>query len=162
MVVVADTSPLTALLHIQQLHLLHQLYGCIFIPKAVAAELQTLQSFGYDVSFINDKSRYEIRQAADVQLIETLNQYLDAGEAEAIALAKEINADLLLIDEKSGKQYAQEWHIACKGVGVLIEAKANGLILLVKPLPDDLITNLGFRLSDKIYKLALQKAGEPY
>jgi predicted nucleic acid-binding protein len=48
--------------------------------------------------------------------------------------------------------------IACKGViGILIEAKIRGLIPLVKPMLDDLVNNLKFRLSDKIYKLALQK-----
>lgn len=51
MIVIADTSPVTALLHIKQLHLLNTLYGQIFIPSSVAAELDASISFGYDVSF---------------------------------------------------------------------------------------------------------------
>ena len=47
---------------------------------------------------------------------------------DTIALAKELNADLLFIDEKLGKQFAEAEHIACKGVvGILIEAKIKGL-----------------------------------
>ncbi len=72
-----------------------------------------------------------------------------------------MNADLLLIDEKIGKQFAEAENIPCKGVvGILIEAKKKGLLPLIKPLLDDLIINLKFRLSDKIYQLALKKAGE--
>lgn len=161
MVVVADTSPLTALLHVKYIDVLYPLYGQIFIPASVAAELNTLPSFGYDISFLKDQNKYVIRQASDTKFTEALSQFLDAGEAEAIALAKEIHADLLLIDEKLGKQFAEAENLSCKGVvGVLIEAKAKGLITFIKPLLDDLINNLKFRLSDSIYLLALQKAGE--
>lgn len=161
MIVVADTSPITALLHLKQIHLLGLLYGQVFIPVTVAAELNTLIAFGFDISFLMEKDKYIIRQASNTKLIQTLTQHLDAGEAEAIALAKELNADWLLIDEKLGKEFAEAEHIACKGVvGILIAAKKEGLLPLIKPLLDDLISNLKFRLSDKIYKLALLKAGE--
>lgn len=161
MIVVADTSPITALLHLQNIHLLESLYGPVFIPVSVANELNSLIAYGFDISFLEDKEKYIIRQAADTSFIKMLSVHIDAGEAEAIALAKELNADLLLIDEKLGKQYAEVEHITCKGVvGILIAAKNQGLLPMVKPLLDDLIQNLKFRLSDKIYKLALQKAGE--
>jgi len=55
MIVVADTSPITALLHIKHIHLLNILYGQIVIPLTVAAESNTLISFGYDVSFLQQK-----------------------------------------------------------------------------------------------------------
>jgi len=161
MIVVADTSPLTALLHLKQLSLLATLYGEIYIPFIVAEELQTLVQFGYDISFLNDKERYIIRKATDILFMQDLRERLDEGEIEAIALAKELKADLLLIDERLGKQFAEQEHITCKGViGVLIEAKQKGLIPLLKPLLDDLIHNLHFRLSDYIYQLALNKANE--
>ena len=93
--------------------------------------------------------------------IKGLSEILDPGEAEAIALAKEINADLLLIDEKLGKELATKENIPCKGViGILIEAKAKGLVTKVKPLFDELINNLKFRISERVYRLALDKAGE--
>src|SRR4051794_6638506 len=100
MIVVADTSPLTALLHLKQLSLLETLYGEVYIPYAVAEELQTLIQFGYDLSFLKDTERYIIRKVTDVLFIQALNEHLDKGEVEAIALAKELKADLLLIDER--------------------------------------------------------------
>lgn len=161
MIVVADTSPVTALLHIKQVSMLTRLYGQVFIPSTVAAELKTLISFGYDLSFLKEDDNYIVRKASDNEFIEKLSLHLDTGEAEAIALAKELHADLLLIDEKLGKQYAEAEHINCKDVvGILIQAKLKGLLPQVKPLLGDLINNLKFRLSDKIYRLALEKAGE--
>jgi uncharacterized protein len=52
---------------------------------------------------------------------------LDKGEAEAIALATEISADVLLIDEKEGRSFARQANLTVRGVlGVLIRAKASG------------------------------------
>lgn len=161
MVVVADTSPLTALLHLSRLQLVLQLYGTVYLPPAVVAELKTLPAFGYDISFLSNSKAFVVRAAADADRVRQLSEELDAGEAEAIVLATELRADLLLIDERLGKEVATAAGITCKGVvGLLIDAKESGLIPLVKPLLDDLVQNLKFRLSDKIYRLALQKAGE--
>lgn len=161
MVVVADTSPIAALLHINKLNLLYKLYGTVFIPETVSIELKSLTQFGYDISFLKKTDIYIIRKAKNNILIKKLSLHLDEGEAEAIALAKELNADLLIIDEKLGKQFATAEDINCKGVvGILIEAKQHNMIQSVKPFLDDLINNLKFRLSEKIYNAALKKAGE--
>jgi predicted nucleic acid-binding protein len=161
MVVVADTSPIAALLHLNLIHLLNILYGQVFIPSGVAEELKSLVTFGYDISFLQEREKYIIRKASDTKFMQALGEQLDMGEAEAIALAKEIKADLLLIDERIGKDIAETHNINCKGVvGTLIEAKKQGLIQLIGPLLDDLVLNLKFRLSKKIYLLALKKADE--
>ncbi len=52
MIVVADTSPITALLHLQLIHFLASLYGPVFIPVTVAGELNSLTGFGFDISFL--------------------------------------------------------------------------------------------------------------
>lgn len=161
MIVVADTSPLTALLHLNRLQLLMDLYGSVYIPVSVANEMKDLIPFGYNVSFLNDKSSFHVKEATDKKLMQKFMSVLDAGEAEAIVLAKELNADLLLIDEKLGKEIAEGENIKCKGViGLLIEAKTKKLIPQPRPLLDDLRNNLKFRISNAIYKLALEKAGE--
>ena len=161
MVVVADTSPLTALLHLRQMQLLPQLYGIVYLPEAVAAELNILITFGYDISFLQNTAVFVIKPVTDQSRVQQISQQLDKGEAEAIVLAIEIGAGLLLIDEKLGKNVAQAAGIRCLGVvGLLIEAKSKGLISQIKPLLDDLVQNLNFRLSEKIYLLALNKAGE--
>jgi predicted nucleic acid-binding protein len=108
----------------------------------VAEELTSLSNYGFDLSFLEDNIHYIIREALNRKFIKSLSEHLDAGEAEAIALAKELKADLLLIDEKLGKQFAEAENIMCKGaVGVLIEAKSKGFIPLLKPLLDDLVNN---------------------
>lgn len=161
MLVIADASPLTALLHLRKLSLLSDLYNQVYIPTSVLKEMEELVAFGYDISFLNDISKYTIRTATDIGLIKELSTVLDAGEAEAIALAKELEADLLLIDEKLGKDLAVKQGIKCKGViGLLIDAKAAGLIPQLRPLLEDLINNLKFRISRTVYELALKKTDE--
>lgn len=161
MIVVADASPVTALLHLKRLHLLTDLYNSIIIPKAVSEELVSLRSFGYDISFLQMHDKFQILSTADIKYQNQLLEMLDAGEAEAIALAKELKADWLLIDEKLGKKIAASENIPCKGVvGVLLEAKEKGFIPEIKPLLDILLTDLGFRLSPAIIKIALDKSGE--
>jgi predicted nucleic acid-binding protein len=54
MVVVADTSPLTALIHLNKLYLVRMLYGKVYIPSIVAAELNSLVGFGDDISFLKE------------------------------------------------------------------------------------------------------------
>ncbi len=61
MIVVADTSPITALLHIKQVQLLNKLYGQVIVPLTVAAELNTLISFGFDISFLKETDKYIVR-----------------------------------------------------------------------------------------------------
>ena len=83
------------------------------------------------------------------------------GEAEAIALSLEINADVLLIDEIKGRREAAGRGIEVTGlIGVLLDAKKAGLIELVKPEIDRLVTEACFWLSPQLISTALRKAGE--
>ena len=66
-----------------------------------------------------------------------MNNELDIGEAEAIALAVEIQADQVLIDERRGRLVASRLNLRYTGIlGILVEAKSQGLIAEVKPLLD--------------------------
>lgn len=54
---------------------------------------------------------------------------MDLGEREAIALAHSLNADLLLIDESSGRAEARRRGLRVTGtLGILLTAAENGLI----------------------------------
>ena len=90
-----------------------------------------------------------------------LKHDLDHGEAEAIALAKEIKADLILLDERAARKIAKSLSLKILGtVGVLIKAKQTENIDSLKVVLDVLRNQAQFRISDSLYELALQSVGE--
>ena len=93
--------------------------------------------------------------------MESRRDFLDEGEACAITLAQQIHADLLLIDEKKGRAEAEQAGLKFIGlVGVLVEAKWRGVILLIRPLLDQLIVEAGFRLASSLRSAVLREVGE--
>lgn len=104
-----------------------------------------------------------MRQANRIETIATLenNHLLDRGEAEAIALALELKAEELLIDERLGRREANRLGVPIIGVlGILLVAKRRTLINAVQPVVDALISKAGFRVSLQLYEQVLQAAGE--
>lgn len=153
MVVVSDTSPITALLTIGQLELLRQLFGEVVIPPAVRVELER----GHP-SF---PDWLQVRQVRDQTLASAYERFVDRGEAEAIALAQELNADRLLIDERKGRRLAQEAGIPVLGlVGVVLLAKQGGLISSARNLLEQLDREAGFYLTSELKEEALKSVRE--
>lgn len=158
MVVISDTSVITNLIQLNQLSLLNQLFGQIIIPQKVFDELAKIPNQTETIDGVN---WIKIKQISDINLFQKLIKRLDPGEAEAIVLAVELKADALLIDEKKGRKIAQEYGIIITGLlGILIEAKKEGLINDVKPILDRLIFETGFRISPKLYQDILEKVNE--
>ena len=159
--VVSNTSPLTNLAAIGQLKLLHRLFGHVEIAQAVWDELNANgRSWpGRDeVARASWIARQTVKSGA---LIRALRRDLDPGESESIALALELGADLILLDEHDGRRLAQQQGLKPMGVvGVLLLAKQRGLLPLIRPELDALRTDAGFWLGDGVYQLALQKARE--
>lgn len=163
MIVVSDTSPLSSLAVVGHLSLLQQIYGKVIVPTAVATELAATGAEDVRVTDVLTLTWIETQQVANQTLVETLQneRQLDLGESEAIALALELNADELLIDERLGRREAKRLGLPIIGVlGVLLVAKHRGLIPAVKPVMDDLISQAGFRISDRLYADILQATGE--
>ncbi len=107
MIVVSDTSPISALFRIGELHLLPQLYGEIIVPFAVMGELLELEKSGVDIGLIKQATWLVSIKVKEQKQVDHLLLDLDVGEAEAIILAKELNADWLLIDESKGRKHAK-------------------------------------------------------
>lgn len=98
---------------------------------------------------------------ASDQAARILRATLDPGEAEAIALALELQADLILIDERDGRSAAERAGLRVTGVlGVLLRAKSHGHVESVSQELEALRTRAKFFLSAKLEQLILESAGE--
>jgi len=161
MIIVSNTSPLTNLAAIGQFELLHCLYSDIHIADGVWGELNAGGQCwpGRDeVAEAKWIHRHSIQNQA---LVTALQQNLDWGEAESIALALELHADLTLLDEQEGRHTAKRFGLHVVGVvGILLEAKTKGLIATMHPHLDALRLNAGFYLSERVYQHALTLADE--
>lgn len=161
MIIVSNTSPISNLIIIGEITLLQQIYPKVLIPPTVHSELTRLPTLQLSMISLLETGWLEIKVPANLQLLDTLNQVLDSGEAEAIALAIELSADRLLIDERLGRSVASSYGLKLRGLlGILINAKQQGLIPVLKPMLDRLINQAGFRVSQMLYDRTLQEVGE--
>lgn len=162
MIVVADSSVLIGLSSIGQLHLLKVLLNEeILIPSAVWSEVVEQGGGRPGANQIKSSAWISVRKVNDSDLLRLLKKDLDAGESEAIALAKEIKAKLILLDERDARRIAQSLSLKTLGtVGVLIKAKQTGTIESLQEKLDALRDQAKFRISDSIYAIALESVGE--
>ncbi len=158
MIIVSDTSVITYLIQIEQLLILKYLFGELIISKKVKEELSKVRG---QLEVIESMKWIKIEQITNQKLYSEIEQKLDAGEAESIVLAIELEADFLLIDEKKGRKIAEKLGIRITGLlGILIEAKNENLLPTIKPVLDKLIYEIGFRISPKLYQDILKRVGE--
>jgi predicted nucleic acid-binding protein len=128
MIVIADATPLHYLILIHQAELLPRLFDRVLIPPAVFDELQHVETpdsvrhwIGHPPVWLRIQS---LRAAPDPSL-----NYLDVGEREAIALAEEIHADQLLLDEVEARREAARRNLTFIGtLGVLREGARRELL----------------------------------
>lgn len=147
--VVTDTTCLIALDKLGRLDILPALFD-VHAPEAVAAE------FGHRPPWLTVTSVDEVEVVALRSL-----RALDLGEAEAIVLAQTLPDARLLLDDARGRATAHALGFRVTGTGgVLVEAKAAGLVPLVRPLLDALRTVHDFRLGDPVYEALVRRAGE--
>ena len=153
MIIVSDTSPLTALLTVGEDQLLTKLFDEVVIPVAVRDELLR-----------NHARLPDWLRVANVQNVAQVDKYcqlVDAGEAEAIELALELHADRVLMDERKGRKLAIQEGVAVIGLlGVVLLAKRKGFIPSARKLLARLDHEAGMYLAPDIRDTALKTVGE--
>jgi predicted nucleic acid-binding protein len=122
MIVVADASPLNYLIQINCDTILPKLYERVFVPATVIEELRHTSAPLTVAAWLHQMPEWiDVRVVSGKQ--DAALEVLDPGEREAIQLAEEQHADLLLIDERHGRLEAKRRGIATTGtLGVLLAA----------------------------------------
>ena len=109
---------------------------------------------------VKDIPGFVVTVPKHVEAIRVSKQNLDLGETEAIALALELKAAILL-DEWLGREAAHRLGLDTSGtLGVLVRAKNRGLIPELRPLIARLRDEINFHLAPRIVDEALMAAGE--
>lgn len=130
MVVISDTSPLTALLQAGHEELLRGLFGHVVIPPSVLREL--LCAHSELPSWLGVLTPQMIPSSV-------ARAGLGLGETEAIALAMELRPDALLMDERLGRRIAMQHGLPVTGLlGIIVLAKKRRLITEVAPVIKEL------------------------
>jgi predicted nucleic acid-binding protein len=154
---VSNSSPLILLAKCGRLDLLRGVYGLLVVPPAVKDEVVAPPPrAGAEIQVL---SWLRVQAPGDSDLLRSLKDDLDLGEAEAVALAFELQ-EAVILDDRPARRRARSLGLAVTGTaGVLVVAKQRGIVSVVHPLLDELRA-AGLRLGDEAYQAVLEAAGE--
>lgn len=160
LIVVSDTSPIRALVHVQQQSVLGALFDRVVIPPAVETELRA-SSFRVKPVDARALPNVEVRAPTDTARVMKLRSRLGPGESEALALAVELRPAAVLMDEAVGRRVAEELGLVPLGViGLLCRAKRVGILPAVRPILDRLESEIGFAIGAELKTAALREVDE--
>jgi len=160
MIVVSDSTILIGLVKIGKLDLLKETFSKVYIPEEVFKEVVERGKGKPGSKVIKEAVWIEPKPVKDKIQVAFLLGSLEKGEAEVLVLARELEADLILLDEEKARKSAVIAGFEIMGLlGLFILAKNLGLIHEVRPLVDELMIKK-FRIGDKIIEQTLKKAGE--
>lgn len=161
MIVVCNATPLIGLASINRFDLLPKLFGQINISQAVYNEAVVVgRSEGGAKDEITAATWIKTISVHDKLAVDVLLDEMDLGEAETIVLARELQADLVLMDEKKGRRKLAQMGLTKIGtVGILLKAKQEGLLPQIAP---DLLKlrKQGFSISQPVIDEVLKEARE--
>lgn len=147
--IISDTSCFIILTRIDELDLLHKVYGQIITTLDIATEYGDPLPEWVEIAAVADKYKQQL-----------LEMQIDKGESSAIALALETPGSTVILDDYKARKIADQLGIMFTGtLGVIIKAKLKGVIPSVKPLLEK-IKMTDFRLSLDIELQALKEANE--
>jgi predicted nucleic acid-binding protein len=156
-VIVSDTSPIRYLVLTGEADLLRKLYARILIPQAVYDELQRLQTPDAVRAWAQAAPAWmEVIPETSPATASSVSSSLDSGERAAIALALDLKADLLLMDERAGAREARRLGLTVTGtLGILVRAAELGFVKLGSAL--DKLQQTNFRVApEMIQELLLE------
>lgn len=162
MIVVADSSPLIGLAKARHLNLLSRLYGePVLIPPRVFVDV-VIDGKGRagarSVKNAIDRGWLRVLPVTDYSLIPY--RFAGLGEGEAIALALQTGADILLMDDRAARNEAGRLGVSCLSTGgVLLDARQSGMLRTIKPVLDRMQAK-GFGVRN--YEDLLRLAGEDF
>lgn len=156
MLIISDTTPIISLIKADKLYLLEKMFGNVIIPKAVYDELTVNEKYGKEIAELKEAIFIKVSKVENNASVNILRNVtgLDAGESEAIVLAEENDADLLLMDEHKGRQVAKKLGIRITGtIGILLQAFDEGMLTR-----EDIVNSIvvlkesNIRISDNLCK----------
>jgi len=162
MLAVSNTSPISNLAIIGRLEFLQRRYAVVHIPPAVKDELSALtHPFGSSCIQAALSDRWLLVEPLSAAVSQPLPFPLDRGETEAILLACQLKADVLLMDEKRGREAARQRGLVVAGaLGELIHAKFAGWIPNVRDEIRRLRVDARFFVDATVEKFILSQVGE--
>lgn len=161
---VSNSSPLIGLAIVGHLDLLREFYGEVWIPPAVRQEVVAdarSRAGSQETAAAIAAGWLQVVAPADLQLVAQIRLNLDPGESEAIALVLTNAVETLIIDEEKGRLTAREHNLNIVGtVGILTRAARESRI---SSLQDDLdlLRQNRFRISNRLYRNALNDSRQP-
>lgn len=160
MLVVSDTTPIITLLKINRLEILQILFGKVLIPRAVFKELTKNEFYKNESETVKNSDFINVNEVENLQAVKILREVvgLDAGESESIALAEEINSDILLMDERKGRQVAKKLNLKIVGtVGILLHAYDENILSESDILECiEILKNSNIRISQNLLDLIVK------
>ena len=126
MIVLSDSGPLIALSKINHLDILRRFFDKIIIPEAVWTEVVEKGEGRPGSKEVQEAGWIEVRKAKNIVGIEALRHDIGKGESETIILAKELNADIVLIDDRIAREIARSMGLKVAGtLSIIHEAIRN-------------------------------------
>lgn len=158
--IIVNSTPLIALNRIGKLDLLKGIYNEIIIPHAVYEEVIVESNLRDMNDFIKESGFIKIMEIRNHEAKKLFVTSLHKGEVEVMILAKEIDADLCIIDDLLARRYAKYYNLTITGtIGVILKAKELGKIEVVRPIINELIDS-GIYIDTKLYDRVLEISGE--
>jgi predicted nucleic acid-binding protein len=155
-IAVADTSPIRYLILIEHVHVLPALFGEVIVPPAVVAELTNERTPQEVRTWLADRPEW-LHVQTPRESLPQLRGEIDDGEREAIALAVELRAGALLIDDRNGRRQAEALECPAVGtLGVLADAAERGFADLRAAL--DRLRSTNFRADRQFIEQILSRA----